>query len=206
MVRTTVAAGPKTANSLPSAWQLQATVFLTGEEESFRGFKPNNVFSLADHTWGAFELAARYQVLDPDYDAFLGGAASFAHPASAAREATAYGVGLNWYLNENLKWVFNYDQTSFDGGAAGGADREDEKVFLTRVRTRLLTGERHMLIHRFTEVLAALAPLATLLLTGVAVHADGRPCSTSPTTRRASCTRTTTRPSRSTGRRRPARR
>jgi phosphate-selective porin OprO/OprP len=26
----------------------------------------------------------------------------------------------------------NYGQTSFDGGAAGGADREDEKALLTR--------------------------------------------------------------------------
>ena len=63
----------------------------------------------------------------------MGGAASFADPANAARKATAYGLGLNWYLNENLKWVLNYDRTSFDGGAAGGADREDEDVFLTRV-------------------------------------------------------------------------
>ncbi len=132
VVRTTVAAGRQTANFDTSAWELQATVFLTGEEESFRGFKPNNVFSLANHTWGAFELAARYHVLDPDDDAFLGGAASFADPGVSARKASAYGVGLNWYLNENLKWVLNYEQTSFDGGAAGGADREDEKVFLTR--------------------------------------------------------------------------
>jgi phosphate-selective porin OprO/OprP len=29
--------------------------------------------------------------------------------------------------------VLNYEHTSFDGGAAGGADREDEEAFLTRV-------------------------------------------------------------------------
>jgi phosphate-selective porin OprO/OprP len=115
-----------------TAWQLQAAWFLTGEEESFRGFKPNNVFSLANNTWGAFELVARYHELDPDDDAFVGGAASFADPAVSARKATAYGLGLNWYLNENLKWVINYEQTSFDGGAPAGADRDDEKVFLTR--------------------------------------------------------------------------
>ena len=115
-----------------TAWQLQAAWFLTGEEESFRGFKPNNVFSLANNTWGAFELVARYHELDPDDDAFVGGAASFADPAVSARKATAYGLGLNWYLNENLKWVVNYEQTSFDGGAPAGADRNDEKVFLTR--------------------------------------------------------------------------
>jgi phosphate-selective porin OprO/OprP len=128
----TTAAGRRTANLDTSAWQLAASVFLTGEEESYRGFKPINVFSLANHTWGAFELVARYHVLDPDDDAFLGGAASFADPAVSARKASAVGVGLNWYLNENLKWVLDYEQTSFDGGAAAGADRDDEKVFLTR--------------------------------------------------------------------------
>ena len=132
-VTRTVAANNVRSDSLDTtAWQLQASWFLTGEEESFRGFKPNSVFSLANNTWGAFELVARYHELDPDDDAFVGGAASFADPAANARKATAYGLGLNWYLNENLKWVINYEQTSFDGGAPAGADREDEKVFLTR--------------------------------------------------------------------------
>jgi phosphate-selective porin OprO/OprP len=115
-----------------TAWQLQASWFLTGEEESFRGFKPNQVFSLENRTWGAFEVVARYHELDVDDAAFLGGAASFADPAVAASKAEAWAVGLNWYLNENLKWVLNYEQTSFDGGALAGADRDDEEVFLTR--------------------------------------------------------------------------
>jgi phosphate-selective porin OprO/OprP len=131
-VSRTTTAGRREDTLDTTAWQVQASWFLTGEEESFRGFKPNNVFSLAKATWGAFELVARYQELDPDDDAFVGGAASFADPANAASQATAYGLGLNWYLNENLKWVLNYDHTSFDGGAADGADREDEDVFLTR--------------------------------------------------------------------------
>jgi hypothetical protein len=33
--------------------------------------------------------------------------------------------------------MFNYEQTSFDGGADGGADREDEKVFMTRIQLYL---------------------------------------------------------------------
>ncbi|MGB7738297.1 MAG: porin [Steroidobacteraceae bacterium] len=131
-VSRTTTAGRREGRLDTTAWQVQASWFLTGEEESFRGFKPNNVFSLANDTWGAFELVARYQELDPDDDAFVGGTASFADPANAARKATAYGLGLNWYLNDNLKWVLNYDRTSFDGGAPGGADREDEDVFLTR--------------------------------------------------------------------------
>jgi phosphate-selective porin OprO/OprP len=54
-------------------------------------------------------------------------------PEGSARKASAFGVGLNWYLNENLKWVLNYEKTSFDGGGAGGADRPDEEAILTRV-------------------------------------------------------------------------
>jgi len=51
---------------------------------------------------------------------------------SAASKATAWGVGLNWYLNQNYKWSVNYDVTSFEGGAPGGADRPDEKAVFTR--------------------------------------------------------------------------
>ena len=116
------------------AWQLQLSWFLTGEEESYRGFKPNSVFSLAKDTWGAWELVARYHVLDPDDAAFEGGAASFADPNTQATNASAWALGVNWYLNENVKWVLNYEQTAFDGGAAGGKDRDDEKAFLTRVQ------------------------------------------------------------------------
>lgn len=116
-----------------SAWQLAAHFFLTGEEQSFRGFRPGTRFSLDDGTWGAFELVGRYHEIDFDDDAFTGGAASFADPAASPRSASAWGLGLNWYLNENLKWVLNYERTRFDGGAPGGADREDEQVFLTRI-------------------------------------------------------------------------
>jgi len=132
-VARTTPAGLRQESLDTSAWQLAASWFLTGEEASFRGFKTNSVFSLDNKTWGAFELAARYHVLDVDDDAFAGGANSFADPAVSARKATAWALGLNWHLNENVKWVLNYEHTSFDGGAAGSRDRESEQAFLTRV-------------------------------------------------------------------------
>jgi phosphate-selective porin OprO/OprP len=116
------------------AWQLQLSWFLTGEEEAFRGFKPNNVFSLANDPWGAWVLVARYHGLDPDNAAFEGGTLSFADPNTQATQASAWALGVNWYLNENVKWVLNYEQTAFDGGATGGKDRGDERAFLTRVQ------------------------------------------------------------------------
>lgn len=116
-----------------TAWQVAASFFLTGEEAAFRGFKPNSVFSLDRRTWGAFEVVARVHELDGDDAAFASGADSFADPAVSASRASAWGIGLNWYLNENVKWAFDYEQTRFDGGAAGGADREDEEAFLLRM-------------------------------------------------------------------------
>ncbi|HET9693101.1 MAG TPA: porin [Steroidobacteraceae bacterium] len=115
-----------------TAWQVAAHWFLTGEEQAFKGFKPNQVFSIKDGTWGAWELVARYHELEIGDEAFAGGADSFADPLASPSGAQAWGVGLNWYLSENLKWVVDYEKTSFDGGAAGG-DRPDEEVFLTRV-------------------------------------------------------------------------
>jgi phosphate-selective porin OprO/OprP len=116
-----------------TAWQIQAAFFLTGEEESFKGYKPNSVFSLENGTWGGWEIVARYHELEIDDAAFAGGADSFADPLASARKASTIGLGLNWYLNQNVKWMLNYEVTSFDGGAADGGDREDEEAILTRV-------------------------------------------------------------------------
>ncbi len=117
-----------------SAWQVAFHWFVTGEEEAYRGFTPGTVFSPANGTWGAFELVARYHELDVDDDAFAGGANSFADPATQASKASAWGLGASWYLNQNVKIVLDFDHTTFDGGAAGGANRGDEEVLLSRVQ------------------------------------------------------------------------
>ena len=58
-------------------------------------------------------------------NAFSGGADSFADPLASASQADSYGIGLNWYLNENLKWLLDVEHTTFEGGSATG-DRKDE--------------------------------------------------------------------------------
>ena len=37
-------------------------------------------------------------------------------------------------VSSNLKLVFNHTHASFDGGAPGGRDREDEKTFFSRLQ------------------------------------------------------------------------
>ncbi len=128
-----VPTGVRTGTVDTDAWQLAASWFLTGEEASYRGFKPKTTFSPGEGTWGAFEVVGRVQALSVDDNAFDGGADSFADPAAAAREANSWGVGLNWYLNENVKWLLDYEHTTFEGGATDGADRSDEDAIQLRL-------------------------------------------------------------------------
>ena len=127
-----VGAGTRTGSVDTDAWQLAASYFLTGEEAAFRGFQPKSRFSPKDGTWGAFEVVGRVQSLSVDDAAFAGGADSFADPLAAARKADSWGIGFNWYLNENVKWLLDYERTSFKGGAADG-DREDEDAYQLRL-------------------------------------------------------------------------
>jgi phosphate-selective porin OprO/OprP len=113
------------------AWQLTASWVLTGEDASYRGVaRPAHPFAIDGEGWGAFELVGRYGELDIDDDAFP----VFADPSLAPTLARSWAIGLNWYLNPNLKVVFNHVRTDFDGGAAAGADRPDEEIFFSRVQ------------------------------------------------------------------------
>jgi phosphate-selective porin OprO/OprP len=118
------------------AWQGQFSWFVTGEEESFRGFTPQSTWQRGPSrkvtaARGALELVARYQELDIDDDAFTGGANSFANPLTAITRETSYGIGVNWYPWNTVKLSLDYDRTRFEGGAATG-DRADEHALFSR--------------------------------------------------------------------------
>jgi phosphate-selective porin OprO/OprP len=130
-VSRTVGAATRSATLTHSAWQVQFSWFLTGEQQAFRGFTPGSTWQPDKSGWGALELVARCQELDVDDDAFTGGANSFADPLTAVSKETAYGIGLNWYPWNTVKLSINYDLTRFDGGAAS-ADRADERALFTR--------------------------------------------------------------------------
>jgi phosphate-selective porin OprO/OprP len=113
------------------AWQLTAGWVLTGEDNAYRGVsKPSHPFALDGEGWGALELVARYGELKVDEDAFP----VYADPSVSARRSQAWGLGINWYLNSNLKLVLNYTDASFDGGAPLGADRPDEEAVFSRLQ------------------------------------------------------------------------
>ena len=109
------------------AWGASAGFFLTGEQAGFRSPMPKQPFDLAEKTWGAFEIAARYGELDLDDDAFP----IYANPSSSVSKEKALGLGVNWYLTKQVKVSVNYEHTTFEGGAADG-DRPSEDFVVTR--------------------------------------------------------------------------
>src|SRR5690606_36158197 len=125
-----VRVGGSTAELEHTSWQATASWVLTGEDASYRGVTPARPFAPGRDGWGAWELVAPHGQLEVADAAFP----LVPDPGIPARAAHAWVAGVNWYLNSNLKLVLNYLQTGFDGGAAGGADRENEKAVFTRLQ------------------------------------------------------------------------
>jgi phosphate-selective porin OprO/OprP len=113
-----------------SAWQVAVSVALTGENASYKGLIPSSPFDPFEGTWGALELAGRYNEIDFDSDSFP----VFANPDLSADRAQGWTVGVNWYLNRWIKVMANFDHTWFEGGRAAGRDRESEDTILTRLQ------------------------------------------------------------------------
>jgi phosphate-selective porin OprO and OprP len=113
----------------------QLSYVLTGEDATFKGVIPRNPFDPAHGTWGALDVVARISNVAVDSGVFKLG---YANPNVSANNATEYAVGVNWYLNTNVKWQLDYARTYFNGGAGTSPqfpqDRPDEGVFETQLQ------------------------------------------------------------------------
>jgi phosphate-selective porin OprO and OprP len=101
-------------------WYAQASWVVTGErrryDTSSAAFKAPKVSSPVNGDlggYGALELAARYSIVDLDYHAGIGGAAT---PDGGIRggEQDIWTVGVNWYLNDELRLMFDYQHDDID--------------------------------------------------------------------------------------------
>ncbi|MCI0746716.1 MAG: OprO/OprP family phosphate-selective porin [Verrucomicrobia subdivision 3 bacterium] len=124
-------AGPVTLSRAEhDAWSVTASWLLTGEEASFRSTTPQENFDPHAGGWGAWQVVARYSYLDIDDDVFP----SLADPAESATRAAGWAIGLNWYLNRNVRVSLDFNHTDFEGGESGSVTAQDEDAFLTRVQ------------------------------------------------------------------------
>ncbi len=110
-----------------SGWYAQGAWTITGERHvwtnangGFLGIRPAKVFDPQRGAWGAWELAARYSVLDLNDREGVAGAAS---PAGGIRggEQKITTVGLNWYPNNVIRFLLDYQWTRVDRLNAAGA-------------------------------------------------------------------------------------
>jgi phosphate-selective porin OprO/OprP len=118
-----------------------ATVsFTIGGTEGYDGATPEDPFDPAHGHWGALQLAARVGWLDIDDATFP----NFANATASASSAKAYAGGVTWVPRRSLHLAVNFEQTRFDGGAAGPpamgstaattANRATENLFLGRAQ------------------------------------------------------------------------
>lgn len=138
------AADPATKNF--GGWYVQAGYLLFGGKQQYdsRGGKYTKVER--GRKWGDLELCARYENVDLNDGNVYGGAAE------------AYTLGLNWHVNDNVKFVVNYQYNNNDRYANGkgklnvGTDAAGKPV---KDYTKVVTADGkagvdyHMLCVRF---------------------------------------------------------
>jgi phosphate-selective porin OprO/OprP len=86
----------------------EAAYVLTGETRpynsasaSYGGIVPENPFSLTGGGWGAWEIAGRYSTVD------LNDRLGLVTGVAGGRQ-TIYTLALNWYVNRNVRLMFDY--------------------------------------------------------------------------------------------------
>jgi phosphate-selective porin OprO/OprP len=112
-----------------SGWYVDGAWVLTGERRKYNtntaAFDAPPVakpFDLAAGTWGAWELAARYSVVDLD-----------SNPDSAVvanrirgGEQTVTSLGLNWFPNPTVKFMLGVQDVSVERRNAAGASLDQD--------------------------------------------------------------------------------
>jgi phosphate-selective porin OprO and OprP len=126
-----------------TAWSITGQWMLTGEPASRQAIVPKNPFNLRQGGWGAWQLVGRYGQLHVDDEAFQG----FSNPDTSAESVGTWSVGLNWWLNRNIRILTSFSYSLFNGGGvinpvdpnsvlppATVTASGDEKVFFTRIQ------------------------------------------------------------------------
>lgn len=122
-----LAAGAVAGEVEVSAWTVNASWKLTGEEASFRGVSPRRPIGSEPGGTGAWELVARATGLDIEESAFP----DFADRSRVASGVRTVGVGVNWYLNRMIRFSADYNDTDLEGGPLGR-----ERVLIGRAQIR----------------------------------------------------------------------
>lgn len=134
-----------------SGWYVEGSWIITGESRTYvptsltnetAGWGapvPSRPFSLAADSWGAWELVARYSTTDlnwrPTQTAITTGTNQRLAGVLGGQQ-DIFVVGLNWYLNRNVKFQTHFSWVSVEKGtlAIQSRDNQDFNVLMTRLQ------------------------------------------------------------------------
>ena len=111
------------------AWNVTASVVLTGEAATYGRLRPARPLGSEPGAWGAVAVAARVHRLALDADAFP----TFADPAVSARAETAAGVAVNWSPTDAARLQLSAERAVFTA-APGATARPAETLVLGRLQ------------------------------------------------------------------------
>ena len=121
-----------------NAWEISGSWLLTGEDASYTAITPQHNFDPRVNHWGAFQVVSRYAELNVDDNVFTSGLAS---SKTSADGAQAWAVGLNWYLNKNIRADLSFSHTTFNGYTGGTptagnyvVSAQSESTLFTRIQ------------------------------------------------------------------------
>jgi phosphate-selective porin OprO/OprP len=114
------------------AWTAQMSILLTDDTATFGHIEPRQPFNWSKRQWGAWEMAVRYAQLNIDPDNYT---YNLADPTISVLRAKSTTVGLNWYLNSNIRITGNFVHSDFTGAtpAYRAANHEDGLMFRTQL-------------------------------------------------------------------------
>jgi phosphate-selective porin OprO/OprP len=119
-------------------WALEGSWILTGETKAysasalnnevggFQGPIPSRPFSLSGGSWGAWELVARYTDTNLNWNPSQTAIAGTQLAGVLGGEERIAALGVNWYLNRNIRIMLQDNIVSVSKGTAALPDRDSQ--------------------------------------------------------------------------------
>ncbi|HWG79388.1 MAG TPA: porin [Stellaceae bacterium] len=122
-------------------YYLQASYVLTGESRkyipttgAYSGVRPAR--PVGSGGWGAWEVAVRWSHIDLDSHATPGLAQTATGGVFGGR-ANGLALGVNWYVNNNIRFMLNYIHDDIDKLAANGTTPAGARIDAIAMRTQI---------------------------------------------------------------------
>lgn len=124
----------------------EASWTITGESRkynpgtgSYAGIVPDHPVSLTAGEWGAWEIAARYSYMNLN-DIFISGIPTSVTRGVGGGAQTISAVGVNWYVNRNIRFMLDYlhgAEDKFSGAAANAGANIGANFDAVAMRTQI---------------------------------------------------------------------